>query len=293
MANPPFYAEATRVVRNVGGIAGVAAADAADAVNTHAAEAVNAGAVVANDAASAARDFAANPFGGMFGNPAGPRGGAGGNLGIDIRDLGTGIRVPWGDVVPQPPPGRAIQPAGPVAARTPYTQLAQNAMALLRNANKELLGEAMQTVRAKQLAGGDIVNWLERRTKIGEVLGGPAANWSAETLSDFALAFQMSAARTPAMDAIVAIGVLNMPELENEIRAENTSGVTANDLVQNRRVVAQYPPPGTPLQPPYVVLVAVEYHDTRRADETVSAILGNLVTWQNYKLPRDAAAKLG
>jgi hypothetical protein len=184
-------------------------------------------------------------------------------------------------------------PAGPVAARTPYTQLAQNAMALLRNANKDLLSEALQIIRAKQLAGADIVNWLERRTKIGEVLGMPAANWSAETVSDFALAFQMNAARTPAMDAIAAVGILNMLELENEIRAENISGTTTTDLVQNRRIVAQYPAPGTPLQPPYVVLVAVEYQDARRADDIVSSIVGNLVGWQSYKLPREAAAKLG
>jgi len=292
MTNPPFAREAIRSFRSVAGAVGAPAAGTSSTVNTNAAVAGDVASNAVDDAASAAARVVADPLGMLAGRAGGRTGTAPGNLGIDVRP--GAVAFPWGDrVQPTPPPGVAILPAGPVAARTPYTQLAQNAMALLRNANKELLSESLQTIRAKQLGGGDIVNWLERRTKIGEVLGGSAANWSAETISDFALAFQMGAARTPAMDAIVAIGVLNMPELENEIRAENTSGVTTNDLVENRRVVAQYPPPGTPLQPPYVVLVAVEYQDTRRADETVSSILGNLVMWQNYKLPRDAAAKLG
>jgi hypothetical protein len=271
--------------------AAVNAAVAARAATPAGAAPVHAATPVVNDAARSAANFANNPVAAM-GNVAGNFGNPFGSMGINIPALGGNIGFPWGNVVP-PPPGIEIMPAGPVAARTPYTQLAQNAMALLRNANKDLLSEALQIIRAKQLAGADIVNWLERRTKIGEVLGMPAANWSAETVSDFALAFQMNAARTPAMDAIAAVGILNMPELENEIRAENIGGTTTTDLVQNRRIVAQYPPPGTPLQPPYVVLVAVEYQDARRADDIVSSIVGNLVGWQSYKLPREAAAKLG
>lgn len=262
--------------------------------------AVHAATPVPSDAANTAAAFAVNPVAAMMGNVAANFGSPAGNLGVVFPGLGGNIGLPWGGGIvppplqpPPPPPGVPITPVGPVGARAPYTQLAQNAMALLRNANRDVLSEALQIVRAKQLAGGDVVNWLERRTRIGEVLGMPAANWSSDTVSDFALAFQMNAARTPAMDAIVAVGVLNMRDLEQEIRAENVSGVTTNDLVQNRRIVAQYPPPGTPLQPPYVVLVAVEYQDTRRADDIVGSILGNLVEWQGYRLPREAAAKLG
>lgn len=178
------------------------------------------------------------------------------------------------------------------ATRT-FTQLAQDAVAQLRAAPREILTEALRTLQAKGIAAGTIMNLLERRTRIGEVLSGTASRWSSETVSDFAAAFQMDGARTAAMDLIVALAILNDAELEGELRQENLPPTTPQDLLQNRRIVYQYPPPGTELTPPYVILVAVEHQDVGRADDAVSAILGQLVDFQGYRMPRDAAARIG
>ena len=184
-------------------------------------------------------------------------------------------------------------PVGPIEARKPSTQLAQNAVAVLRGAGREALNEAIQRARAKQVPPERLIDWLERKTRIGEVLSGPASGWSQETVADFAQAFQMAPTNLPVMDALVAIAVLNWPDLEGELRQENTAAVTGADLLQNRRIVYQYPPAGTPLEPPYVILVAVEHQDTRKADEVVASILGNLAVGGGYKMPREAAAKVG
>jgi hypothetical protein len=103
----------------------------------------------------------------------------------------------------------------------------------------------------------------------------------------------MDPARRPVMDIIVAIATLNERELEAELRSENLPDVTAADLLQNRRVVFQYPPPGTELQPPYVILVAVENQDLQRAADVVASIMGQLVDVQGFRIPRDAAARIG
>ena len=60
------------------------------------------------------------------------------------------------------------------------------------------------------------------------------------------------------LGVIVAIAILNEPDLEAELRGENTTVAGPGDLLENRRITWQYPPPGTPLSPPYVVLVAGE-----------------------------------
>jgi hypothetical protein len=88
------------------------------------------------------------------------------------------------------------------------------------------------------------------------------------------------------MDLIVAIGVLNEADLESELRGENTPQATETDLLENRKITWQYPPPGTILDPPYIVMVAVEQIDTTSADSEVQAILGELVDYKGYKIPR-------
>jgi hypothetical protein len=199
--------------------------------------------------------------------------------------IDAGLLSHLGDLIVRPTPP-------PITHRT-FTQMAQEAIGQLRAAPREILQEAVRTLQAKSVAGPDIVNLLERRTRIGEVLGGSAARWSAETVNDFAAAFQMDVSKTATMDQIVALGLLNDRELESELRQENLPPVTAQDLLQNRRIVFQHPAPGTELQPPYVILVAVEHQDLRRAEDAVAAILGQLVDFQGYRMPRDAAARLG
>jgi hypothetical protein len=129
---------------------------------------------------------------------------------------------------------------------------------------------------------------LEQNVHVGEVLEKLAADWSAETVRVFASALQMETSKTAIMDLIVAIAILNEPDLEAELHGENITDATAGDLMENRRVTWQYPPPGTPLTPPYVVLVAVEQVDTSVADSEVQAILGELVDYRGYKIARRA-----
>jgi hypothetical protein len=196
-----------------------------------------------------------------------------------------------------PPPGIGWPgpdvPVGTIERRQPYTQLAQRAIATLRAASREALVEATERARAKQIPADRLMDWIERKTRIGEVLGGAASGWSSDTAADFAQAFQMQQGNVAVMDVLAALALLNWPDLEGEVREENTTAPTGTDLLQNRRVIYQYPAPGTPLEPPYVVLVAVEHQDTRRAEEMVGSIMGSLVASSGFRMPREAAAKLG
>lgn len=182
----------------------------------------------------------------------------------------------------------------PVVTKT-TTQLATGAVSLLNGAARETLDETLRTLVAKgrDAAAANLMNYLERKAKIGEVLNELAARWSTETIADFASAFQMEASKTAVMDLIVAVSILNDPQLDDQLRIEHQPQVTDGDLMQNRRVVWQYPPPGTALEPPYIVLLAVDHDDPRAAEDVIASIVGQLVTHQNYKLPRPAAERVG
>jgi hypothetical protein len=136
------------------------------------------------------------------------------------------------------------------------------------------------------------MNFLERRTRIGEVLNELAKDWDEETQQDFSEALQMDRSKQNVMDDIVALAILNDPDLEEEIRVENTPEATGEDLLENRTIVWQYPEPGTPLDPPYLVLVAVEHQDVAQAEETLKSVMDQLVTHEGFKIPRAAAQKL-
>lgn len=172
------------------------------------------------------------------------------------------------------------------------TQLAQSAIQQLSSASPDAIREALNTVRNKNIAAPNLMNYLERKVIIGEVLNEMARDWAAQTKQDFAEAFQTSPDRLDVMDSIVSFAVLNDKDLEGELRAENTAAPTQQDLMENRKVVWQYPPPGTVLQPPYIVLVAVENAETAKADEVVQSILGSLVDYQGFKIPQAAVKKL-
>jgi len=174
------------------------------------------------------------------------------------------------------------------------TQIAQGAMNQLRGAAPGVIREAVSTIKNKNIAAAQLLNHLERKTRVGEVLNELANDWSAETKQDFAEAFQMtnSADKLPVMDAMVSIAILNDPDLKNELLAENTSDASQADLLENRRIVWQWPQPGTPFTPPYLIMVAVERQDTTQAQNIVQSIIGDLVDFQGYKVPTAAANKL-
>jgi hypothetical protein len=193
-------------------------------------------------------------------------------------------------------PGIAIGPLlpdlRPLLPKT-TTQLARSALNQLNAAPRELLDEALRTLQGKGVGAGQLMNYLERKVRIGEVLNELSDRWAAETVDDFANAFQMDRGRTAVMDLIVAVAVLNDPHLEGELLAENRPSTADGDLMQRRQVVWQHPAPGTPLEPPYIVLLAVDYRDIASAQEVVASILGQLVEARGYKIPREAAARLG
>jgi hypothetical protein len=138
------------------------------------------------------------------------------------------------------------------------TLLARTAVNLLRNANQEVLDEAVQTLINRRLPANAVMAHLEQNVHVAEALEKLAKDWAPETLRVFASALQMEPSKTDVMDLIV----------------------------ENRRITWQYPPPGTPLTPPYVVLVAVEQIDTGPAESEVQAILGALVDYKGYKIAR-------
>jgi hypothetical protein len=201
-----------------------------------------------------------------------PPGGLGGLIG--------GIRPPF---IPQPPV---------VDVSRTRTQLARSAFTQLAGAPREQVREAIDTVVAKGIAPDRLMSYLERRVRIGEVLNELTERWSAETVEDFAAAFQMDRGRLVVMDLIVDLAVLNDPQLEAALRAENQSGTSDGDLLDRRQIVWQHPPPGTPLEPPYVMLVAVAYQDVAQAEEVIVSIIGQLVELRGFRIPREAAARL-
>jgi hypothetical protein len=177
----------------------------------------------------------------------------------------------------------------------PATTLARSAIALLTGADGATLNNALNAITAQSLTGDTLMDYLERKVRVGEVLGNRAAQWSEQTRNDFAGpngAFRMEPDKPDVMDAIVSLAILNDRQLELELRAENTRETTPTDLLQTRRVVWQSPPPGTVLAPPYIVLIAVEYQDQAAAASTVSAILGQLDMFKGFRMPRAAIQKL-
>ena len=202
-----------------------------------------------------------------------------------IRDLG---------VRPNFPPVFEIPPLVFQALEKTTTQIAQGAMKQLRAAAPAVLREAVSNITNKKIAAGQLLNHLERRTRVGEVLNELANDWSAETKQDFAEAFQMpnNADKLPVMDAMVSIAILNDPDLKDELMAENTSESSQTDMLENRRIVWQWPQPGTPFTPPYLIMVAVEREDTKQAQDIIQSIVGDLVDFQGYKIPTAAANKL-
>jgi hypothetical protein len=174
------------------------------------------------------------------------------------------------------------------------TQIAQGALNQLRGAAPAVIREAVNNIKNKNIAAGQLLNHLERRTRVGEVLNELANDWSAETKQDFAEAFQMpnNAEKLPVMDAMVSIAILNDPDLKNELLAENTSEASQGDILENRRIVWQWPQPGTPFTPPYLIMVAVEHQDTSQAQKIVESIIGDLVDFQGFKIPTASANKL-
>ncbi|HEX6283788.1 MAG TPA: hypothetical protein VFZ71_02895 [Pyrinomonadaceae bacterium] len=203
----------------------------------------------------------------------------------DLRDFG--VRTPPVFEIP------------PVVFRPPIvdkttTQIAQGALNQLRGAAPAAVREAVSNIKNKNIAAGDLLNYLERRTRVGEVLNELANDWSAQTKQDFSEAFQMpnTADKLPVMDAMVSIAILNDPDLKNELQAENTTEASQGDMLENRRIVWQWPQPGTPFTPPYLMLVAVERQDTTQAQNIIQSIIGDLVDFQGYKIPTAAANKL-
>jgi hypothetical protein len=94
------------------------------------------------------------------------------------------------------------------------------------------------------------------------------------------------------LDSIVSIAILNDTEITAEILGENMPQTTPTDLTDNRRIVWQSVPPGTPLNPPYVVLVAVEYQDVAKAEDVLNAILNQLgTTGSGFRLPKTVIQK--
>ena len=174
------------------------------------------------------------------------------------------------------------------------TQIAQGAVKQLNAAAPAVIQEAVRTMTNKRVTGGQLLGFLERKTRIGEVLNDLAKDWDEPTPQDFAEAFQMPATadKFPVMDTIVSIAILNDPDLRNELEDENTTEPTSTDLMENRRIVWQWPEPGTPFTPPYLLMVAVEQQDTRGAQNVIQSILGDLVDFQGYKIPRDTVRRM-
>ncbi|BBH71859.1 hypothetical protein ACTI_85440 [Actinoplanes sp. OR16] len=176
------------------------------------------------------------------------------------------------------------------------TLLVEHAIASLDGLPADTIRAALSFVQAKpqKVAPGELFEDLRQRTSFDEVLRERAEGWRPVTRRVFADVFAMPGENLAAMDAIVCIALLNRPDLEQALRAENAVAPTVEQLLENRRILWQYPPSGTPLTPPYVIVVAVESTDTGPAEDVVVRIMSSLVTAASgYRLPRLAAQKSG
>jgi hypothetical protein len=166
------------------------------------------------------------------------------------------------------------------------THLARGAIQQLNSVGATVRDEAINTVKNSKITAAGLMNYLERRVKVGEVLNEMSKDWDAQTLQDFVEAFPMDRSKLSVMDAIVSLAILNDPELEDELRVEHMGDTSQSALLENRRVVWQYPPPGTPLDPPYVVMVAVEHQDLGEGQKVVDEIIGQLTVYEGFKVPK-------
>ncbi len=194
--------------------------------------------------------------------------------------------VPPITTFPFPPVFQPIPPAKTA------TQLAESAINMLNAAQAGPLNDALSTVKAKRIDGDKLIEYLERRVRVGEVLQELARDWTQDTKGDFGAAFQLGADKLDVMDLIVAISILSDPDLDDEIRAENLSEASTEDLLENKQIVWQHPPPGSVLEPPYMILVAVEHRDVAEAERAVTAILNQLTTVDGYRMTKSAAGRL-
>jgi hypothetical protein len=179
-------------------------------------------------------------------------------------------------------------PVPPPPQNKTATQLATSAITQLNGVATASATQALNAIKSKSLDGPGLIPYLERKVRIGEVLNDLAKDWTAATRTDFADAFSMDPnnINNDAADSIVSIAILNDKDLEAEITAENTPQTMPADLTDNRRIVWQSVPPGTPLNPPYVILVAVEYQDVATAADVVKSITSQLGTsGSGFRLP--------
>ena len=174
------------------------------------------------------------------------------------------------------------------------TQLANAAISQLNSAAPASVTTALNAIRSKALDGPGLIPYLERKVRIGEVLNDLAKDWSAATRGDFAAAFSMDAnnLNNEVLDSIVSVAILNDKEIAAEILGENTPQTTPADLLDNRKIVWQSVAPGTPLNPPYVILVAVQYQDIATAQDVLNGIMNQLgTTSSGFKLPASVIQK--
>jgi hypothetical protein len=173
------------------------------------------------------------------------------------------------------------------------TKLALSAIKQLEQVERSPLDEALIAIEnVRDVSAQDLLDFLEEKTKFTEVLGEFAEGWSVSTRSNFSQLFGSFKAPNSSMDSIVSIAILNDPDLERQLHIENTPKITGQTLLENRRIVWQWPAPGTPLDPPYVVLVAVEREDTTSAEDVVRSIMDQLESYKGVKLPKAVVQKL-
>jgi hypothetical protein len=180
----------------------------------------------------------------------------------------------------------------PVPISKTATQLATSAIRQLTDASAAVVREARNMIAIKNIQPRDLLDYLERKVRVGEVLNQLAGTWLETTLTDFAEAFQMDRGKTDVMDAIVSIAILGNDELDQELLAENLPETTPQELLDNRVIVDQWPKGGTVMSPPYLVLVAVEYRSIAQAEDVVRSITGDLVEFEGARLPRAVVERL-
>lgn len=225
---------------------------------------------------------------------------------VGIAGLNMG-NVSIKPMIPTTPPLSVLPFVIPQTQQIPEektaTQLSNGAIDHINHANVELVKDAINYIttaiknsnRDFPSGAGSLVDYLERKTKIRLVLNMLANGWDDVTRSDFEDAFRMPHSpneKLDVMDIIVSISILNEKTLQEQLTTENTPRTTEQDLRENHKIVHQYPPAGTPLQPPYVILVAVEYQELAKAEEIVKSILGQLEDYQGLKIPKATVRKL-
>lgn len=172
------------------------------------------------------------------------------------------------------------------------TDLARKKADSLGKSRPEDLTEAMNAIKNKNIAPGNVFAHLDKNTDVGFELDKEAEDMSDETVNNIATMFGTDPKKKGVINNIISLGLLNAEGVEEAIEEEQLDEPSNEDVLRNRRIIWQHPEPGTVMEPPYLIVVAVEHRDVQKAKDARKDFAGLLIKHRNFKVPTNIATRL-